>query len=60
MFAIQCGPSLIAKAQARIDVVKFPDDWTHIDAKGNEVLMEAIIYRIWRLPGARRQERTTR
>src|SRR5688572_17419976 len=52
VFAIQFGSSsLIAKAQGRIDVVKFPDDWTHIDAKGNEVVMDPIIYKIWMLPG---------
>src|SRR5258705_3437080 len=56
-FAIQCGSSsVVAKAQARVDVFRFPDDWTRIDSKGNEVVMDPIIYKIWRLPGAGNDE----
>src|SRR5215207_2343517 len=51
-FAIQCGSfSALAHGQGRVDVVRFPDDWTRIDSKGNEVVMDPTIYKIWTLPG---------
>jgi hypothetical protein len=56
-FAISCGSSSgVAKAQGRVDVFRFPDDWTHIDSKGNEVVMDPIIYKVWKLPGAGNDE----
>ena len=51
-FVIQSGSfSVVVKAQGRVDAFRFPDDWTRIDSKGNEVVMDPIIYKIWRLPG---------
>jgi len=57
VFAIENGSSsVVAKAQGRVDVLRFPDDWTRIDSKGNEVVMDPVIYKIWRLPGTGNDE----
>ena len=51
-FAIQCGISAtLARAQGRVDVVRFPDYWTRIDSEGREIVLPDIFYKIWKLPG---------
>lgn len=52
VFAIQYGiSSNLARAQGRVDVVKFPDYWTRIDSEGREIVLPDIFYKIWQLPG---------
>lgn len=51
-FAIHCGSSYaLVGAQCRVYLLRFPDDWTRINAAGDEVPLSDMIYKIWRLPG---------
>ena len=55
--AIQCGSSsAFVRGQCRVDQIKFPGDWTQINAKGDEVVFSPTIYKIWKLPGAGHDE----
>ena len=57
LFCVLCGSSsALAAGQGRVDVVRFPDDWTWSDSGGHEYLPVPIIYKVWRLPGAGGEE----
>jgi hypothetical protein len=53
LFCVLCGSSpALAAGRGRVEVVRFPDDWTWFDRGGHEYLPAPIIYKVWRLPGA--------